>query len=135
MVDTNRFTQNEFIAIHSRKFAKEAVTQFDVCRPIHNINLYNIFYIKSERILQLRSKQLTIIRPKEKIMIFEHLDGFISLCVRPVRLEFVGIEACSIKPEKPKIYSNYYHKSLPDHPWRRADFHTKSFKKWRLLIV
>ncbi|MCL5783877.1 MAG: ISNCY family transposase [Patescibacteria group bacterium] len=136
--DGNRFLKEVFIPKFNAKFSVIPQKQGDVHRQPtqqEKKDLKSIFSIKSIRrvnsdftiqfknhFYQLEEVQPTTIRPKEKILIEEHLDGTIHFRFKEYYLK------CFILPEKPKKVSNQpailtnhplNWKPSPSHPWRQ----------------
>ena len=97
----NEFVQNGFLDTHNKKFSAIAEQPGNVHRSVAGIDLYNVFCTKEKRVLQqdftvsyknrhlqLLKHQKTIIRPKEHIIVHQHLDGKLSLWIRQVKLIF-----------------------------------------------
>lgn len=107
MEAANMFVQGgDFMAKHNEKFAVPPAAEGDAHRSTDGYNLYNAFCTQEERVItndftvhykrkkiQLEKEQPTIIRPKNRIVVCEHLDGKISIYIRKSRLNFkeVGI--------------------------------------------
>ena len=103
--EANDFAQNEYISIHNKRFSVPPASTVDEHLPVDSeLNLDNIFCIKEERILtndntisykrrliQLDCYQQAIIRPKDKIQVYEHLNGKLSLWIRKKPLNFSEI--------------------------------------------
>jgi len=118
MEAANKFVQGgDFIAKHNEKFAVAPAVVGDAHRPIDGYNLYDIFCSKAKRVvtndftiqykrklLQLKAAQPTIIRPKNHVVICEHLDGRISVCIRSCRLDFREIGMRKIGKISPVDY-------------------------------
>lgn len=136
--DGNRFLKEVFIPKFNNQFSVIAQREGEVHRQLtlkEKRSLKSIFSIKSTRRInfnftiqfknhfyQLEEIQPTTIRPKEKILVEEHLDGTIHFRFKEHHLK------CFILPEKPrKVFRqpailtthplNYTPSS--DHPWRR----------------
>lgn len=121
--EANKFLQDYYLDKHNIKFAKEPADSTNVHRSIKGINLNNILCIKENRqlqndftilyrtrIFQLESKQGTIIRPKNDIIVNVHLDGSIRLSIRKIDLYFHEINERKAIHKKEKIVKNYYQK-------------------------
>lgn len=143
IAEANLFLK-EFIPKFNTKFSVIPAKDGNVHREItqqEKKDLKSIFSIKSTRRInsdftiqfknhfyQLEEIQPTTIRPKEKVLVEEHLDGTIHFRFREHYLK------CFILPEKPKkvskqptILTNHplNWKPPPNHPWRlqnRAHF-------------
>lgn len=142
--DGNKFLKEVFIPKFNAKFSVVPAKEGDVHRILtqkERRSLKSIFSIKSTRrvncdftiqfknhFYQLEEIQPTTIRPKEKVLVEEHLDGTIHFRFRNHYLK------CFILPQKPKkilkqptILTNHplNWKPPPNHPWRlqnRAHF-------------
>ncbi len=142
--DGNRFLEEIFISKFNAKFSVAANKEGDVHRQLirqEKMNLKSIFSVKSTRRInldytiqfqnqfyQLEEIQPVTIRPKERILIEEHLDGTIHFRFKNHYLK------CFILPEKPKKISGQpailtthplNWKPPPDHPWRSFKFSVK----------
>ena len=98
----NAFVQTgNFIASHNAKFAVPPTTEGDAHRSINDYDLDDIFcsqeYRKvnsdftihyNRRIIQLEKDQPAIVRPKNHVIICEHLDGEMTIKIRTNKLNF-----------------------------------------------
>ena len=120
----NVFVQSGYMDRHNKKFAEEAAQSGNAHRPVAGLDLRNVFCIKEDRVLQqdftlsyknrqlqLLKHQKTVIRPKEKIVVHEHLDGSISLWIRGVRLAF---EELGLRSSKVRNAVDYVRKHKDD---------------------
>lgn len=139
--DGNKFLKEVFIPKFNAKFSVIARKEGDVHRQLtqkEKKNLKSIFSIKSTRRInqdftiqfknhfyQLEEIQPITIRPKDKVLVEEHLDETIHFRFRNHYLK------CFILPEKPKkiyrqpaILTNHPLNWKPpsDHPWRKFKF-------------
>lgn len=137
IIEANLFLK-EFIPKFNAKFSVVPAKEGDVHREItqkEKRSLKSIFSIKSTRrvnsdftiqfknhFYQLEEIQPTTIRPKEKVLVEEYLDGTIHFSFREHYLK------CFILPEKPKkisrqpvILTNHHLNWTPppNHPWRQ----------------
>jgi len=128
----------EFIPKFNAKFSVIPALDENIHRQLtqrEKRNLKSIFSIKSQRKInqdftiqfknhfyQLEEVQPTTIRPKERVVVEEHLNGTIHFSFREHYLK------CFILPEKPEkifrqpaILTNHplNYKPPPNHPWRR----------------
>ena len=101
----NKFVQDgDFIANHNAKFAVPPAQKGNTHRSIEDYDLYKIFCIREERvitndftigykgkIIQLVEQQPTIIRPKNRVVVREHLDRKITIHLRNSQLNFEEI--------------------------------------------
>ncbi len=101
----NAFAQDDYIARHNQLFAEVAAQPGNAHRPVTGLDLHNVFCAKEKRVLQndftlsyknkrlqLLKRQRAVIRPKEHVVIHEHLDGSISLWIRGIGLAFEEIK-------------------------------------------
>jgi len=112
--EANRFVQNgDFIANHNAKFAVPPAQDGNAHRSVLEYDLYKIFCSREERvitndftisykgkIIQLTKRQPTIIRPKNRVTICEHLDGKITIGIRNRQLSFkeIGMRKRKLSP-------------------------------------
>jgi len=123
--DANDFA-HRYITDHNKRFAVQPKEPSNAHRSVAGYNLEHILCIKTERviqndftihytkrILQLHQHQRTIIRPKQRILVHESLDGAISIWMRKTKLCFSEI-AFTPKPV-PVAKAKYFDKtdSLP----------------------
>lgn len=140
IAEANLFLK-EFIPQFNSRFSVISIKDGNVHRELtqkERVQLKSIFSIKSTRrvnldftiqfknhFYQLEEIQATTIRPKDKVLVEEHLDGTIHFRFKEHYLK------CFILPEKPKKISrqpailtthplNY--KPPSDHPWRKFKF-------------
>lgn len=143
IAEANLFLK-EFITKFNSRFSVHPAKDGNVHRQLiqnEKRNLKNIFSIKSTRKIkldytiqfknqfyQLEEVQPITIRPKERILIEEHLDGTIHFRFKEHYLK------CFILPEKPrKVFRQpailtthpLNWKPSPDHPWRLFKFSVK----------
>ena len=98
----NKFVQEgNFIASHNAKFAVPPATEGDAHRSIKNYDLNDVFCSQETRkvnndftvhyrcrIIQLEKDQPAIIRPKNHVIVCEHLDGKMTIKIRNNKLNF-----------------------------------------------
>lgn len=142
--DGNRFLKEVFIPKFDARFSVIAQKDGDVHRPLtqrEKHNLTSIFSIKSIRRInhdftiqfknhfyQLEEIQPVTIRPKEKILVEEWLNGTIHFKFRQYYLKYFILPG---RPKKissqPVILTNHplNWKPPPDHPWRQFKYSTK----------
>ncbi len=143
ITEANLFLK-EFIPKFNSRFSVHPAKDGNVHRQLiqnEKKNLKSIFSVKSQRrvnsdytiqfkncFYQLEEIQPVTIRPKERILVEEHLDGTIHFRFKNHYLK------CFILPEKPKkipgqpaILTNHplNWKPPPDHPWRSCKFSVK----------
>ncbi|MBU1119828.1 ISNCY family transposase [Patescibacteria group bacterium] len=142
--DGNRLLKEIFIPKFNAKFSVVATKDGDIHRPLtkqERHDLTSIFSIKSIRRInhdftiqfksnfyQLEEIQPVTIRPKEKVLVEEWLNGTIHFKFKECYLKYF------ILPERPKkissqpvILTNHplNWKPPPDHPWRQFKYSTK----------
>jgi len=132
--DANAYLQNVYIPKHNGLFAVDAESTIDMHQSIDSYDLDSILCIKNERTLandwtiayksrylQLCSDQRTILFPKNKIIVHEHLDGSIKLFIRKIKLDFKELSA---RPQKQNCERKFkeptFTKPAPNHPWRKS---------------
>jgi len=112
MEEANKFVQHgNFIEKHNAKFAVPPAQEGDAHRSTQDYNLYEIFCTQEERIvandytfrhrgkiIQLVSDQPVRIRPKNRIMVCEHLDGKTTVQFRDYNLNFKEIKMRKLSP-------------------------------------
>jgi hypothetical protein len=132
MDEANIFVQELYIKKHNELFSVQAAESIDMHRSISGFNMPEIFCKKEERILQndfiitynkrifqLEKQQKTILRPKNRIMVNEHLDGRITLSVRKTVLFFSElVRRPQWSPVVKKAILPKYYKPASNHPWR-----------------
>ena len=105
MDSANSYLQNSgFIAKHNEKFTVPPAIEHNAHRSINGYNLNNIFCSRETRVvtndftvqykrkvIQLEKHQQTIIRPKNQVIICEHLDGNLTMRIRNINLNFKEI--------------------------------------------
>lgn len=131
--DANKYLRKEFLDTHNQKFAVAPEAKQDLHRQIDGFDLDNIFCRKEERVLQndfivrykgkllqLHKDQKTIIRPKDRIVVHEALDGCISLHIRSIELCFseVSVRPTKFTSKKRATHPPRLWKPAADHPWR-----------------
>jgi hypothetical protein len=100
-------------------------------------NDYTIMF--KNNFFQLSKKQPTTVYKKDSVIVEEHLDGQIKLCLRNKYLDYVTL------PERPKKVIDIKllaltkqepisYKPPIDHPWRRQYLYGKSYKQQRISI-
>ncbi len=134
MKTANAFVQSGYLDRHNSQFAVLAAEPADAHRSIDGINLSSIFCLKNKRVLQndftiayrkrifqIEQHQKTILRPKDKIVVREHLDGSISLAIRSVLLNSTEIGKRPPKQLPVKVVrALVHHKPSPEHPRRKS---------------
>ena len=103
--EANRYVQEgDFLVKHNAKFAVPPAIEGDAHRSIDGYDLYRVFCSQGERIvtndftiqykcriIQLEKEQPAIIRPKNRVVVCEHLDGKITIHIRKNQLSFKEI--------------------------------------------
>lgn len=116
----NKFVQQgDFIEKHNAKFAIPPAQEGDAHRSIQEYNLDKTFCIQEERVvtndftisykrmvIQLTKDQPAIIRPKNRVIVCQHLDGKITVCIRNCQLNFEEIGMRRTKKLSPVEYVN-----------------------------
>jgi len=111
----NKFVQaGNFIASHNAKFAVPPATEGDAHRPIKEYDLGDIFCTQvnrkvnndftvhyKRRIIQLEKDQPAIIRPKDHIIMCEHLDGKMTIRIRNNKLNFKEVGMRKVRKLSP----------------------------------
>lgn len=134
MEEANKFIREIYVPLHNKMFAIDDLHQGNIHRPVDHINLDKVFCLidirqlqndftlaYKTRILQLTKHQQAVVRPKEKISVYENFDGSLHLYIRNIRLNFIELQQRPAKPVKEsKIKLDIYHKPAPAHPWRRV---------------
>ena len=112
MEAANQFVQNgDFIAKHNAKYAVPPAQEADAHRSAADYNLYQVFCSQEERvitndftityknkIIQLEKQQLISIRPRNRVVVYEHLDQKITLSFKNNPLQFKEIGMKKLKP-------------------------------------
>jgi hypothetical protein len=112
--DANKFVQQgDFIERHNLKFAVPPIQKGDAHKNIEGYDLYKLFCFQQQRvvtndftisyngsIIQLLKHQSTIIRPKNRVIVCEHLDKWKTIHIRNCQLNFevVGMRKKKLKP-------------------------------------
>jgi Integrase core domain. len=140
--EANAFIKSGYLKKHNTQFAITAVDPTDAHRPLTGQNLDAIFCGKEERVLmndftimynkhifQLSKQQKTLLRPRERIMVSEQLDGKTTLSIRAIALNFTEISHRQTKPKEVTIARPFvYHKPAPTHPWRNYKLQPATIK-------
>lgn len=132
--EANNYLHNVYMPTHNRKFTVKAKRDDDLHRLIKKKELDHILCLKEDRVirndftiqynnktLQLEEEQKAIIRPKERVIVSEHLKGELTLWIRGYKVNFHEIEKPKEKiknPNTPKATDRIYSKQEPNHPWR-----------------
>jgi hypothetical protein len=138
--EANRYLDEEYLAVHNDKFAVEALEAHDAHRaaPLEN-RLAEIFSIREERTVQndytvryknkcfqIGKEQGVRVRPKQKVIVEEHLDGTRRLVCKGVALVVKDITGLA-RPRRnagrrTKVMASPSRierwKPAADHPWR-----------------
>jgi len=112
--EANRFVrEGDFIAKHNAKFAVPPAKDGDAHKSAQEYDLDKIFCTREERvvtndftisyhgkIIQITKKQPTIIRPKNRVVVREHLDGRITISIRNSLLNYkeIGMRKKKMNP-------------------------------------
>lgn len=109
--EANKFLrESSFIRNHNGLFGERPEQSGDAHRPLARQDLESVFCTKEKRILandftiqytkrifQLLKAQKALLRPKDEIIVSEHLDGRITLSIRGIQLLFEELK-CRSKP-------------------------------------
>jgi len=119
IASANTYVQEYFINYYNKKFSKRTSKRTDLHRSIVAYNLEDIFSIQKTRILcndytitynkrifQLEKHQYSILRPKNEILVQEHLDNTITLKIRNIYLRFTEIGVRKIGKLNPVEFVN-----------------------------
>jgi len=118
IAEANKFVQQGgFIEKHNAKFAILPAQEGDAHRSIQGYNLDKIFCEQEERIvtndftisyrgkiIQLTRNQPAIIRPKNRVIVCQHLDGKITIQIRNYELGFKEIGMRKVNKLNPIDY-------------------------------
>ena len=128
----NEFLKAEYIEKHNQKFAVLAQSESDLHRSFKGYNLDRIFCLKGVRniandmtvryknnLFLLEKKQPTLIFPKNKIEVWESLDGEITFHLRDYQINIRKIDERPIKLSNTKEIKVKTAWIPPaNHPWR-----------------
>jgi len=118
MAEANKFVQQgDFIEKHNAKFAVPPAQEGNAHRSIQGYDLDKIFCEQEERIvtndftisykgkiIQLTKYQPAIIRPKNRVIVCQHLDGKITIRIRNYELSFKEIGMRKVNKLSPIDY-------------------------------
>lgn len=133
IAEANRFVREVYIPAHNGKFAVAPKEDTDLHRSLEGYDLHRILCLKTPRLLtadftlryrnrwlQLERKQPTIIRPKDTLMVYEHLNQELSIWVRTTKLSWRDIPKPAVKPKTVMLtHGSKAHTPPADHPWRK----------------
>lgn len=136
----NCLLKEEFLPKFNHRFAKAAKMPANLHQNMaRDADLDSILCTKENRYVgndmtirfhnkwyQLKDIQPTLVLPKDKVMVEEHTDRVICLCLRGKYLNFTVsakkpeqkkslVYALTSSPQPPRLYP----KPAPDHPWRK----------------
>jgi hypothetical protein len=106
----NKYLEEEYIAQFNKQFTVQPTHTKDAHRSKKGFNLDIIFTIQEERLMQNDgivqyknmlfqiTKNRIYVRPKDKILVCEHLNGLLSFWIGSIQLDYEQIE------EKPIIH-------------------------------
>jgi transposase len=130
--DANKFLKEYYMPKYSTKYAVKPAKSNDLHQSIVGYDLDHIFSIRSERqlhhdftiryknrLFQLTKHQPTLLVPKKKIMVFEQLNGDITLQIRQCKLNHIEIH--HKKELVKRKASEYITRPAKNHPWRRSN--------------
>jgi transposase len=120
MEQANKFVQQgDFIKKHNAKFAVPPAQEGDAHRSTQGYDLDKIFCTQEERVvtndftisykgkvIQLTKHQPAIIRPKNRVIVCQHLDGKMTVRIRNCQLNFEEIGMRKTKELSPVEYVN-----------------------------
>lgn len=130
--EANEFLKTEYLKKHNEKFAVKAKSETNLHRPFKGYDLDKIFCLKEKRsvandmtvryksnLFLLEKKQPTLIFPKNKIGVWESLDGEITFHLRDCKLNMKKIDERPIKLSNIKEVKEKTAWIPPaNHPWR-----------------
>lgn len=134
--DANSFLMNYYMPKYSKKYAKKPDLPADLHQSIVGYDLNHIFSVRSERqlhndftvhyknrLFQLTKHQPTLLCKNDRIMIFENLNGQISLSIRQCKLDFIEIfDQKDVIGHQPAVNANKnVYKKSTETPWRRSN--------------
>jgi hypothetical protein len=101
VAEANKFIQDIFLPEFNKKFSRRTDRTKDIHRLVDGFDLDRIFSIQQERVvqndftvlyerrvLQIERENYAIVRPKNKIMVHENLNGSLELFLRGIKLQF-----------------------------------------------
>jgi DNA-binding transcriptional ArsR family regulator len=117
----NKYLIEVYIPLYNRKFSRPAEIEGNAHQPLNNINLYDVFCIREERVvqsdwtirfnntrIQICDQRPAIVKPKDTVNVCKRLDGSLYITIRAQRLDF-KIIASGLKTHKePKPISRRY---------------------------
>ncbi len=146
--EANLFLKKVFIPQFNKKFSVRPRNKINLHTPLtvkEQKGLANIFSRQTARTVQndftisfdnrwyqLSNQQPATICKKDKVIVEEHLDGSVHICLRGKDLNY------EILPERPKKNTDIpwvlaatkkIYTPPPNHPWRRQFIHTKKIVK------
>ncbi len=126
----NKYLHEKYIPTYNNKFTRPAKYSNDLHVPLYNTNLYDIFCIRTKRIvqhdwtirynnriLQITKQQSAVVRPKDSVLVLERLDGTILLQLRSFNLNFKELAQLPVKKQKPLVQV----RSKINTPWRKSN--------------
>lgn len=118
MEAANIFLKEVYFKDHNGRFAVEPAQSTDVHKSIEGFDLENIFCIRDSRrvnndftiqykrrIFQIERNRLAIVKPKDIVIVNEHLNGTINIFIRRSKLNFYEIKERP-KPEVNEVVKN-----------------------------
>lgn len=131
--EANRFLREIYLPKHNARFAVTPRRKTNLHRSISGFDLSFILSVREERtvandftvqyrtrLFQLEPKQTTLLRPKDRVTVYEGLDGSLRMKIRKTVLRFHKITERPLKVEslrepKPRVLW------VPsaNHPWRK----------------
>ena len=142
MKTANYFLQTTFIDDFNKRFEKQPKKETLFFRKTNEQELENALCIKETRslrndftiqynnkILQLSAQQKTIIRPKNILDVFEHINTDIELYIRNTKLYFEEISKDQHKQKREVLRKEKKGRKKincwtppKDHPWRKSNY-------------
>jgi len=131
--EANKFLREVYITKHNKKFAVQAKCSEILHKPIHDIDLDDIFCITHERrvqndwtiryenrILQIDSNKPAIVHPNDTVTVHERFNGKIFITIRTSKLDFKELERrqktqtwdLDVNPICPHQTTNQYKKAV-----------------------
>jgi len=151
----NDYLRNsDFIANHNAKFAVPPAQKQDAHRSISGYDLDNIFCTRetrvvtndftvqyNRRVLQIEKSQAVVVRPKNKVVVCENLDGELAIRIRNTNLNFKElpmrkqnklspVEYVNLHRDEPAASSFPFLGNLEDSQCRDVSRENRKFSCW-----
>lgn len=130
--EANKYLQEVYIPKYNSKFSRPALNPNSVYRSSVGINFENIFCIREERkvrndwtfsykgrMFQILDCSPAIVKPKDRIHIFERLNGSIFIKRDSTMLKCIEISQRPVIEREPKPLKA--HKPAKNNPWRKSN--------------